>query len=243
MIRKLFIARLGLLCALGLAWLGIIPAFASSLPPKSALVIPISSCPTLPSANLFINGDAEAGAGDPSGNTVPIPGWTTSGALTVMPYGIPEFPAMTSPGPDNRGVNFFAGGLDNAGSSAIQQLDLTCLSTTIDNGSVNFTLAGYLGGYLSQNDNATVTITFLDSSNNVLGNAQIGPVLAVDRSNVTGLWLRTTTGALPSGARKAQVTVNMVRTEGSYNDGYADNLTFSMQVASQSILYLPIVIH
>ncbi len=36
--------------------------------------------------NLITNGNAEAGDGSPTGAVVPIPGWTTSGNITVVTY-------------------------------------------------------------------------------------------------------------------------------------------------------------
>lgn len=177
--------------------------------------------------NLIVNGNAEGGSASPDGNTVvSIPGWTVTGNLTVVPYGISGgFPATSDPGPANRGNNFFAGGPNNAASSATQTINLSGGATQIDAGGVTFTLSGYLGGFQTQNDNAVLTVTFLDGGGNTLGTATLGPVLSADRGGATGLLSVLTSGLVPVGTRSAVVVLRATRTNGSYNDGYADNLS------------------
>lgn len=177
--------------------------------------------------NLIVNGGAEAGTGSSTGNDVlAVPGWTTVGNFTVVQYGAPGgYPSATDPGPANRGANFFAGGPNNASSSASQTINESADAAAIDRGGVSFDLAGYLGGYINQRDNAVLTVTFLSGSNATLGSASIGPVTVGDRSSATGLLLRTTSGLVPVGTRSIGVTLQMTRLDGDYNDGYADNLS------------------
>ncbi len=179
------------------------------------------------STNLIVNSDAEAGTGSATGNDIEtVPGWTTSGNFTVVQYDIGGgFPASTDPSPANRGSNFFAGGPANGGSFATQSINVATGATTIDLGNVTYNLSGYLGGFDGQRDNATLTATFLDGSNATLGTASIGPVSEADRNGLTGLLLRGNSGLLPTGVRTINLTLNMVRVDGSYNDGYADNLS------------------
>jgi hypothetical protein len=82
--------------------------------------------------NLIVNGDAEAGPGSPSGFPDPPelykpPGWTVTEELLAVQYAASStnitVPAPGSPGPANRGRNFFDGGQDNAFSSAEQVID------------------------------------------------------------------------------------------------------------------------
>jgi len=158
-------------------------------------------------------------------------GWTTSGNFTVVPYGIGGgFPDLTSPGPTNRGTNFFAGGPSNPFSSAFQLIDVSEGATDIDVGRVDFDLSGYLGGFAGQRDHATFTATFQDAGAATLGSAVIGPVSASDRGNVTSLLSRSTQGTIPVGTRQIEVLLEMTRIDGSYNDGYADNLSLEMTV-------------
>ena len=108
--------------------------------------------------NLLVNGGAEAGAPSDTGNdVVPAPGWTTIGSATVGYYDSDishnNFPALSDPGPDQRGLQLFSGGPDNSSSSMSQTVDITALASEIDGNTIHTTLAGYLGGFSSQEDN------------------------------------------------------------------------------------------
>jgi hypothetical protein len=198
-------------------------AVALAAAPASA-----ASAPTLFGGNLIVNGDAEAGAASPDGySVVPIPGWTTSGPLVVVAYGTDGgYPSSTDPGPTDRGENFFAGGPDNASSSATQLVNVAAAAYLIDSGSVTYDLAGYLGGWTDQGDNAVLRVTFKQGAI-VLASAEIGPVTAADRDDETGLLEQSTSGFVPVGTRQILVTLQMTKdpTVGAYNDGYADNLS------------------
>lgn len=180
--------------------------------------------------NLVVNGDAEAGGSSPSGFTVvPVPGWTTSSNFTVVGYAVGAgFPVVTDPGPAVRGLNFFAGGPSTPASSAFQVVDVSSESALIDAGQVAFDLAGYLGGYLGQEDSATFTAFFRDGIGGGLGSAAIGPVNRADRANLTGTIFRQVLGLLPTGTRSVKLQLDMTRHDGDYDDGYADNLSFSL---------------
>lgn len=179
--------------------------------------------------NLIINGDAEAGAGSSNGGPVAVPGWITSSNFTSVQYGASGgFPSLADAGPASRGKNFFAGGDSNGFSSATQSISLASLSAGINTGHAQFDLSGWLGGYESQNDHAVLTVTFRDASSNVLASTSLSSVLASDRGNHTALLQRDAQGYIPVGALSADISLNMTRTSGSYNDGYADNLSFSV---------------
>ena len=181
--------------------------------------------------NLLQNPGAEAA---PS-TTVPIPNWAvTAGNFTVVTYGSANVPDMFSPGPPDRGSNFFSGG-DGGQSSATQSLDLGFGASAFSGGVTPFTLSGYFGGYASQNDNAVLFIHFLDGSNTDLGSVSVGGVTAADRGGVTGLLFRTTAGVIPVGTTQAIAELSMTRTDGSYDDGSADNLSFVIAGASSTV--------
>jgi hypothetical protein len=82
---------------------------------------------------------------------------------------------------------------------------------------------------VSQDDGATLTATFLDANNQPLGQASIGTVSAAERNDQTGLLQRQADGLLPAGTRQIRLHLKFTRTEGAYNDGYADNLELSLQ--------------
>jgi hypothetical protein len=177
--------------------------------------------------NLIQNGNADAAAGSSTGNVVAVPNWTlTSGAFTAIPWGAPSgYPTNSDPGPSDRGANFFAGGNGAAVSTATQQIDLSANAADINQGMVIYNLTGYFGGFSSDNDNATLTATFFNGSTN-LGAVTTGDVTASDRSNATGLLLRSASGIIPVNATRVVLTLTMMRFNGSSNDGYADSLQF-----------------
>jgi hypothetical protein len=180
--------------------------------------------------NVMINSGAENGTPSTDGvnGGTTIPGWTTgTGGVMVVIYGAPSgFPTLTDPGPDTRGRAMFTGGSGFANSSILQLLSVANQSTDIDLGIVQFSTEGYFGGFFNHNDNASLSISFLDTNGATLGSVTIGNVLATDRGNVTGLLLRSATGMIPIGTRTVSFDLNMTRTQGAFNDGYADNLSF-----------------
>lgn len=186
-------------------------------------------------SNLVINGDAESGAGGNGSAIIAAPGFLSSGNFTVVTYSAGGgFPAPDDPGPSNQGLNFFAGGPNTPQSSATQSFDVSSIIGLIDRGAVSFELAAYLGGFMSQQDNAVLTATFLGASRDALGAGAIGPVTNIDRGNATGLLLRQTSGVVPLGTRFIDLQLTLTRQEGSYNDGYADDLSLVLSAVPES---------
>jgi hypothetical protein len=96
----------------------------------------------------------------------------------------------------------------------------------IDNQTVKFNFSAWLGGLQDQNDTATVSLSFFDQSNQMLGNRTIiGPVLAKDRGDKTKLLYRQAIGSVPVGTRFLSVLVEISRSFGTRNNGYVDNIT------------------
>jgi len=182
--------------------------------------------------NLIRNGDAEEG--NPAGCIVQasVPGWTRSqGEFTTCRYGTPDYPSASSPGPPNRGNNFFWGG-NVSKSVATQSIDVGFAAADIDRGAVSYNLSGYLGGYSSQDDNVTVRAIFRSSPFAIAGQVSIGPVLPAERQNTTGMVLKSATGTVPAGTRAIEIQVEMNRAQGSANDGYADNLSLVLTLGA-----------
>jgi hypothetical protein len=181
------------------------------------------------SGNVIVNAGAEHTRRPPdeSGSKVPVTGWTVAHRynFTAVPYGAPGFLTRASHGPRNRGHNFFAGGVDGIHSVGTQTDSLAKWRSWIKTGHARFTLSAWLGGFATQNDNAVLTITWQSRTGNSLGSASVGPVRSNARHGVTKLLLRTTSGTVPRGATSVLVKLSMKRTEGTYNDGYADNLS------------------
>jgi len=200
---------------------------------------PQPTLPTLPTVdpgqllnrNLIVNGDAEAAAGSPDDTAlVAIPDWTRQGNCNVMQYQSDsnDYQGTTSAGPANRGKNFFYGGAetttDNTTTRARQTIDTSAGAALLVTNQVKFTLSGWLGGFAGQNDSAKLTVQFLSVTGQALASASIGPVLDADRKGETCLVERTTDGTVPAGTVKITVTLTMTKTDGSDNDGSADNL-------------------
>jgi hypothetical protein len=175
--------------------------------------------------NLILNPGAEAAVGSSTGAPVKTPDWTSTGEATALQYGEGGYPASTDPGPPDRGKNLFIGGQDDMNSSLTQSIDVSMYGTAIDGGAVTYDLSGWLGGFSSQDDYATLTVTFLGATEKALATAVIGPVTAEERMDNTSLLEKTKKGTVPVGTRSLKVVLAMVREEGAANDGYADNLS------------------
>jgi hypothetical protein len=95
----------------------------------------------------------------------------------------------------------------------------------IDNQKISYNLSAWMGGYDEQDDNAQVSLTFINQNNQQVGNAvTIGPVLAAERRNITSLIFHQTNGLVPSGTRSFMITVTMTVVMGPDNDGLSDNI-------------------
>jgi hypothetical protein len=174
-----------------------------------------------PGDNLIVNGDAEAG----------MAGWTAFGGVdlfSAVAYG-PNWVQSFQPGPEERGLNLFVGGSGVAYVAAYQLADLSAFAAAeLGSGQLGYSLQGWLGGWLEQSDNAQLTVQFLDTQSAIVGTAVLGPAMPQDRGNETGLFFFSTAGQVPVGTSAIQFVLEMARTSGGDNDGYADNLSFTL---------------
>jgi hypothetical protein len=171
-------------------------------------------------SNAIVNGNAETG--DTSG-------WTTTGNFTAVQYGDPAAP-LANPGDGGR--YFFAGGPNTDTDTAFQILNVANASSSINSGNVSYTLSGAFGGYLAENDTASLFVTFFDSNDHVISTSNIiGGHNSTYRNSISQLLYDSTTGTIPIGTQSVEFSLTMTKTEGFYNNAYADNLSF---VASQT---------
>ena len=197
--------------------------------------------------NLLLNPNAEEGPATSNGELVSsVPGWTTTGTFTVVTYDSPDgatgFPKTSDPGPPNRGLKFFAGGINApiSGTSTVTATKKSMFQANaadINNNTVGYELSGYLGGFGAQPDDARVTLTFFNGAIEV-GTGTMGPVTPADRDPdgagskpaVTALSFRTRSGQVPVGTNRIRVELIMTKASGngSSNDGYADNLSLML---------------
>jgi hypothetical protein len=180
--------------------------------------------------NLIVNGDAEGSSGVTNDTSVLAPaGWKVSAKFTVVQYGASgDFPTLTDPGPTTRGKNLFAGGPDNARSSATQQITLPATVVVTKRHKYYYELSGYFGGYASDTGYAALSIRFISGTGQRLGSRRIGGVTPQDRKDQTGLLPRGVDGTVPLGTRSIDVVLTMYSEQGSYNDGFADNLSLTL---------------
>ena len=207
---------------------------AVTLMAVALLAVPGPASAVTGAPNLIKNPGAESGPGSGTGGTVAVPDWTvpSGGTFTAVKYGTPGgFLTLSEPGPQQRGTNFFAGGPASSAARADQTISLAGYAGIIASGAT-YHLSAWLGGYAGQDDNTTVTIAWEKASGAFLGATMIGPVSAADRDNKTELLYRGKRGPVPHGTAKAVVNVEMTRSAGSYNDGYADNLSLTIMPRS-----------
>ncbi len=202
-------------------------------------LIPIAdaaaSCPIC-GPNLIMNPGAEVGSGTSSDSVVKVPGWTRAkGSFTAASYAWSGGDlSATTPGPPNRGKNYFYGGPNpaNGGGSVgegTQTVSLSKAASAIATGKVTATLSGWLGGLSGQRDNAKLAVSFLAASGQALGSLTIGPVPAGGKPAATSaLYLKSATGVVPKGTTSAQLSLILTRLDGSDNDGMADILSLTL---------------
>jgi CxxC motif-containing protein len=202
----------------------------------------------IPTGNLLANNNpgTEAGSASSTGNDVfTLDPWTreagSSPRATAVRYGAPGFPTVAQGQALGGGRSFFAGGPsaagDNNGSAfsfALLEQKLPVPATAeedIDAGNVQFTVSGCLGGYATQDDQASVAAegqTTGGAATSGIANAA-GPT-AAERGNQTELLGRSATVPLGPGTRSIEFVLDLSRQSGAgtYNDAYADNLALRL---------------
>ncbi len=178
-------------------------------------------------SNWVVNGDGETGPCASSMGVTHPTGWNCNGTITQIYYNTTNGDQLsTYPGPSNRGSCYFYGQISTV-TSMWQNVNMTSSinPVLIDNQTVLFNFSAWLGGFGTQNDNAQVSLTFINQVNQQVGsNFTLGPVLAAARGNITSLIFQQTSGFVPVGARSFIVMVTIILSAGTYNDGDVDNI-------------------
>jgi hypothetical protein len=190
----------------------------------------------LPDGNLVQNGDAEGGPGATNDtDSQPPPGWDVVPNFTAVVYGTGAFPGTSDSASIGGGANFFAGGPNSPIGDitvAQQRIDLTAAAPEIDGGNVTATLTADLGGFAAQGDSAGLSVVIGDEGGSVGTVAQLPPVTPQDRGNLTGFRRRSACTRVEPTSRVAYVQIYAQRSEGSYNDGYADNVSLTLNAGA-----------
>jgi len=183
----------------------------------------------LPQGNLIRNPGAEEGAGAIfAGMVVALPGWTRTGSFTPVRYGSAGFPSAAQGAAVSGGQNFFAGGPDNANSSAYQVIGVAAAASEIDSGQLTANLGAELGGTGTDADEMTVSAVYLSAGGARLGTLALNPISDVERSGETKFIAESEEGLVPKGTRAIAVLMGAGWRESPYNDAYADNLELSL---------------
>ncbi len=188
----------------------------------------------LPHRNLVRNGTFEKNTGTFDGSTQVIPsGWTVRDEPpTLINYGAPGYPSQQTAIDIGGSRNFWAGSgpFGDPSAQITQRIAIPSSAfSAIDHGNVQITASALLGGYLTQQDQAIVSVNFLNGRRAVISGFQVDGPNASNRSNATTLLMRAGTSAVPRRTRYFDVFVTAIRadvTPGSTspNDGYADNV-------------------
>ncbi len=179
------------------------------------------------SGNLLVDGGGESGTCTADWEAVnTVPGWTVvQGAPSVVCYSIASF---STPAGGSGGNAFIADG-PYGDSALVQTVNVASAGTTIDGGSVSYTLSGWLGGYGSYAGQAVVTATFLGATGNTLGTpALLSGGTAAARNDDNAFLAESATGKVPAGTRSIVVCLQFMDTSASYNIGYADKLSLTL---------------
>jgi hypothetical protein len=175
--------------------------------------------------NLIFNGDAESNSG--INNLTPNRGvawWWDVAGLTLGRYGAnTNFPSLASPGPTNRGQNFFLGGT-GLSNSISQTLDVAGFTASIDGQGVRYRLSGFFGGSTNRNERMTLIARFLSGTGQMLDTNSVGGMITDGITNGVSLVEQTTTGQLPPGTRRIELFV-AASSASTNNFACADNLS------------------
>ena len=136
-------------------------------------------------------------------------------------------PLLSDPGPADRGKYFFSCSTNYQEAAAYQVIDIASASKLIDAGQVKFAFSGWLGGTADSPDNASLHLVFYDAAGAAVApGTDFDPVTQAERGSRTGLWVRSASGTVPAGARRARVTLKFHRYQPiENNDAFADRIS------------------
>jgi sugar lactone lactonase YvrE len=184
--------------------------------------------------NLLHNGGFEEGGASCDSTPATVgsgPGWSTGGGgATAVHYGAAGgFPSRADGESGGGGQSFLAGGPNRAKVVTDQTVDVSAQALDIDDGRRLARLSGRLGGFTSQDDQATVEAVYKDAAGAPISTTTIGPVTAADRGGKTALLARDAAATVPKGTRSITVRVSLTRAGTSgYDDAYADRLALTL---------------
>ncbi|MEQ1619956.1 MAG: VPLPA-CTERM sorting domain-containing protein [Methylococcales bacterium] len=182
------------------------------------IFLALTLLPGINMANVVVNGTFDNN----------FTGW--SGIYTAEPGGSAGFPAIDT------GSYYWGNGVSPNSISQVYELTASDLNT-LSNSGINFTMSGDLFGYSSQNDHSIFTAFFYSGAGG--SGSLLGSVALDSATNDPGTWsaiviagndpnFQTVSGALPNLTTSILLNLVSIRVSGVSNDGYADNLNFSI---------------
>jgi hypothetical protein len=206
-----------------------------------------SASPWFVTPNLVQNPGAELGAAAQGGLVPAIASWRY-GALraTVVRYGTPAFPTAAQSAAVGGGAAFFAGGPADGHDDGTSDFSRATLVQDVqirdkldddgrhklDDGGTYAVVSACLGGYAGQDDRADLRVTTYGLGGEG-GHVTLEGPRAAERNGATGLLPRTATLWLPPLTDTLEIALEFQRESGvgTYNDGYADNVSVRIAVA------------
>jgi hypothetical protein len=200
-----------------------------------ALCVPLAAqaaaTPRPLSGNLLQNPGAELGPATPdtAEAPAPVPAWEVTGGFFAAAYGAHRWAPAAADRTKGSGAKFFIGCFAAPGQTvdlgtATQVASIARFAKVIDRGGAVLTLSAELGGYDGTENRATAQAVFLTAGGAPVGKRirLAGPTYT-ERQGVTRVEPRSTTAAVPKGARRVRVVLAGTRT-GSGPCGFVDNV-------------------
>lgn len=189
--------------------------------------------------NLIANPGAEEDLGVGAGQDMEIARWRDrSGFVTTQLYNgfAVDDPTTGGSYPGAAfGNNYFYGGDLWSGSathSIFQEIAVHNIAGDVDISKAQYDIAGWFGGWSTQDDVMTLRATFVDDLGTTLGTVQIGGLTvasAAARNNLSGYVADAAQGVLPVGTRYVKLELEAYKIVGGvYCDAAADNLSFRL---------------
>ena len=200
------------------------------------VVLGVAVVTTIASAQspyLFLdNGNAEDGTASPDGHSVvAVPGWSTTGSFTVVPYGasgpFPSTPINTRSTPQQ---NFFCGGPTDTLSTATQTKLILGESTQFETvpGFWSLLVSATMGGWQSDQIGPRIRLTLLDAQQNPVAEHVLthtnGTLTIFPTSALVEVYRRCD---IPPDVRFIRITIELEGLPGQYNTSLVDDLVIN----------------
>jgi len=155
-----------------------------------------------------------------------VTGWTNEVGVLGVDTSTPD---------PHSGLGFFYG-VNNAHTTASQRVELAAVSDVdverLDDGDCWIIVQWFAASFTGQDDTGAMWVRFRDASEVQIGGDHQGPALR-PLPNVT--WIpRSFAVLIPAGTRYVDLVMDMVRVDGSDNDGYTDDISAAIYVPTAS---------